>query len=375
MQRISHKRLSNKGISSMKKPSGAGAGIRDVAQLAGVSPSTVSRVLNDKIGGVQMSTATIERIRNAAMTLHYQPNAAARSLRTTHAQTIGVIARYLVHPFVAELLRVISAGCRARGYHLLLAQAGPDSAEGWLFGDTLSADRVDGVLLLGDVLPEHKRKEDMERLIQTHNHVVTVGAHPSVAGELSIMVDDERGVWLALDHLVAMGHLSIGYLSQHYGPESWEDQRRRAAYRGFLSTHGLPTAAGAELVVTNQIESIREALQSLFALPNHPTAVFVCDDLTALMTLNAARTCGIRVPDDLSVVGFDDIPFAALCTPGLTTVRQPIDIMGHQAACALLDRITGKEPAASPPDGTPSTNTLVFPPTLACRESVRPYQL
>jgi DNA-binding LacI/PurR family transcriptional regulator len=358
----------------MNRPSGTGAGIRDVARLAGVSPSTVSRVLNDKIGGVQMSAATIERIRNAAATLHYQPNAAARSLRTTHAQTIGVIARNLLHPFIAELLRVISAGCRARGYHLLLGHAEHSSAEGWMLGDILSADRVDGVLLLGDILPEQTRKEDMERLIQTHGHVVTVGAHPSVAGEFAILVDDERGVSLALDHLVALGHRSIAHISQRRGPESWEDQRRCLAYRSFLRAHDLPYSADADLVVGSPIESIQDALRSLFALPDPPTAVFVNDDVTALMVMKAARTCGIRVPDDLSIVGFDDIPFAALCTPGLTTVRQPIEAMGHHAASALLDRIAAVAPPASPGARVPASNTAIFSPTLVRRESVRPYQ-
>jgi LacI family transcriptional regulator len=353
----------------VNRPLGTGAGIREVARLAGVAPSSVSRVLNARIGGVQMSAATIERIRAAAAALHYQPNAAARSLRTTQAQSIGVIAVNLLHPFIAELLRVISAGCRARGYHLLLGQAEQSSTEGRLLGDMMSADRVDGLLLLGDVLPEDTRTEDMERLLQTHSHVVTLGAHPSVAGELSILVDDEQGLSLALDHLVALGHRSIGYIGQRIGPESWEDQRR-AAYRYFLSAHNLPYAAGADLVVTNQIESIREALRSLSALPDRPTAVVVGNDLTALLIINAARTMGIRIPDDLSVVGFDDIPFAALCTPGLTTVRQPIESMGQLAASALLDRITDTTPALPLVGRIPKT--LIFPPSLVCRESVRP---
>lgn len=137
-----------------------GAGIRDVAKLAGVSPSTVSRVLNEKTDGVQMSAITIERIRAAAETLQYRPNAAARSLRTTRAQTIGVIARNLLHPFIAELLGVISTACRARDYHLLLSHAEHSSTDGGMLGNILSADRVDGVLLLGDLLPELTRRGD-----------------------------------------------------------------------------------------------------------------------------------------------------------------------------------------------------------------------
>jgi DNA-binding LacI/PurR family transcriptional regulator len=349
-----------------------GAGIRDVARLAGVAPSTVSRVLNRKLDGVHMSPITIERIHQAAATLHYQPNPAARSLRTTHAGTIGVIARTLLHPFNAELLRVISTGCRARGYHLLLGHAEHSTSEGWTLGDILSADRVDGVLVLGDILSETSQKEDMEQLISTHTHVVTVGARPSVAGEIAILVDDTLGVTLALDHLLAQGHRAIGYISQRIGPESWEDQQRRAAYRDFLRRHDLPSLWAYEQVVSNDLASIEAALQSLAALAGCPTAVLVANDVTALVTIKAALARGIRVPDDLSVVGFDDIPFAALCTPGLTTIRQPIETMGQYAANILLDNIAGAGPSGESTPWLSDTTTLIFPPTLVCRESVHP---
>jgi DNA-binding LacI/PurR family transcriptional regulator len=329
-------------------------------------------VLNDKLGGVQMNPLTIERIRQVAATLHYQPNSAARSLRTTHAGTIGVIARNLLHPFIAELLHVISAGCRARGYHLLLGHAEHSAAEGWSLGDILSADRVDGVLVLGDILSPQNREEDMAQLVRIHHHVVTIGGHPSLAGEWAILVDDVGGVTLALEYLVARGHHRIGYFSQRTGPESWEDQQRRAAYHGFLRTHGLPDSPDAELAVTDEIMSVQAALRTLFALPDPPTAVFVSNDVTALVTIKAAITAGIRVPDDLSVVGFDDIPFAALCTPGLTTVRQPIESMGECAARILLDSITGANQADGEAPAIPGTNTLIFSPTLVCRESARP---
>jgi LacI family transcriptional regulator len=347
------------------------AGIRDVARLAGVSPSTVSRVLNGKMGGVQMNPQTIERIRQAAATLHYQPNSAARSLRTTYARTIGVLARNLLHPFIAELLYVISSGCRARGYHLLLSHAEPGTGEGWTPGEGLSADRVDGVLVLGDILSGPNRVQEMEQLIRTHNHVVTIGGHPSVAGELSILVDDIRGVTLALEYLVARGHRVIAYFSQHGGAESWEDQQRRAAYRTFLRTHDLPQPPEAEMEVANDITAIQAALRILLALPERPTAVFVANDVTALVTMKAAIAAGVRVPEDLSVVGFDDIPFAALCTPGLTTVRQPIESMGQYAASTLLDTIAGIDVAAVPAPVLLDTNTLIFPPALVCRDSVR----
>jgi len=336
--------------------------------MAKVHPSTVSRVLNGKLDNVRISEATSERVRRAAATLRYQPNAAARSLRTTYTQTIGVIAHNLLHPFVAELLRVIYAVCQARGYHLLLGHTEHSAAEGSVLGAILSADRVDGVLLIGDILPDAAPREAMQWLIETHNHVVTVGGRPSVAGEQAIMVDNACGVTLAMEHLSGQGHRSIGYVSERVGAESWEDRQRREAYRGFLHAHDLHYHAAAELAVTNHVETVQEALRALFGQPNHPTALFVNNDVTALITMKAASMCGLRVPDDLSIVGFDDIPFSALSTPGLTTVRQPIEAMGRQAASALLDRAIGTAAVVQLDEG----GTVFLPPTLVQRESAAP---
>lgn len=344
--------------------------IRDVARLAGVAPSTVSRVLNNRAEGVRISATTIERVHRAAETLRYSPNATARSLRTTRAHTIGVIAHDLLHPFTAELLRVVYSTCQARDYHLLVGHIEHNRTEGRVLSDILGADRVDGVLLIGDCL-RGAGTEGMERLVQTHAHVVAVGARPSLASEHSILVDDARAVTLAMEHLVALGHRSIGYLrrcSASAFSAQWEDYQRQAAYRTFLNAADLPYTPAAELAVSDQIGEIQAALRGLLSLPNRPTALFVNEDLTAIITIKAALSCGIRVPEELSIVGIDDIPFAALCTPGLTTVRQPIDAMGRYAATYLLDHIGGVEtplPLAEIRD----THTVFFSPTLVRRES------
>jgi len=352
------------------KETARGIDIRDVARLADVAPSTVSRVLNNKVGGVRISDGTVERVRRAAQTLGYRPNAAARSLRTTQAHTIGVIARDVLHPFTAELLRVVYSTCQARGYHLLIGHVERNRTESHVLSDILSADRVDGVLVIGDFLGETGR-EGMERLVQTHTHVVTLGARPSLAGELSILVDDVRAVILLLEHLVTLGHRTIGYLRRNPASEfsmQWEDSQRQTAYRDFLSAGDLPYTPAAEMVVPDQIAAIQEALRSLLALPHRPTALFVNDDMTAIITIKAALMCGLHVPGDLSIVGIDDIPFAALYTPGLTTVRQPINAMGYYATTYLLDRIGGAE-TADPPASTKDNHTVFFSPTLVRRES------
>ena len=346
-------------------------GIDDVAREAGVSPSTVSRVLNNQPSAVRISASTATRVRHAAARLRYQPNAAARSLRTTRTHTVGVIAHNLVHPFTAELLRAIHASCHGRGYHVLVGNAEHSGSEGWTLSDILSADRVDGIVLIGDTLHRAATQEDMERLVQTHRHVVSVAGRPSVAGEVSIIVDNAAGVTLALDHLAALGHRSIAYVYEGGKPPSWEHEQRRAAYRRFVHAHGLPHGPSREVAVLDTIEAAQDAVRQVLAVSPRPSAVFVNNDLSAILILKAALMCGVRVPLDLSVVGFDDIAFSALCTPGLTTVHQPIEAMGRSAIDALFDQIDRGEAASA---AAASVNR-VFAPTLVRRESSQPAEV
>ena len=217
-----------------------GTTIHDVARAAKVSSSTVSRVLNGTTSTVSISAATVDRVRAAAAALHYRPNASARSLRTAKTQTIGVIAQDLMAPFSPEFLRVISAACRERGYHVLVGNAELNTNEGWALSDILSSDRVDGILLLGDVLSSAVSQQEMAKFVREHRHVVTVGCSPRHGGEVSISVDNVRGVTLALEYLYQMGHRSIAYVGSHRPPHSWEEGQRWHAYCRFVETHELP---------------------------------------------------------------------------------------------------------------------------------------
>ncbi len=349
-------------------------GIRDVAREAGVSTSTVSRVLNDKNGTVSISADTIERVKRAARQLNYRPNAWARSLRTAQTRCVGAIVFDLSHPFACELLHVINAACRARGYHLLLGTAEHDSNEGWALSDILRADRVDGVLMIGDTLTRNMEQEKtfakaMERLVRLHKHVVTVGSRPSVAGEWSVTVGHGAGMAMAMDYLYELGHRQIAYVLDGFHPHSWEDRLRRQAYRGFLALHDLPDKPGLEVTVGGRdLQSVRKTLMPLFALPKPPSAVLVNNCVTAITVLKAMSSEGLKVPGDLSLIGFDDISFSSLCTPSLTAVRQPIEDMGSHAANALLDAIDTATPAC----GDQRERTVIFPPSLVLRESCAP---
>jgi LacI family transcriptional regulator len=352
-----------------------GSGIRDVARLAGVSISTVSRVLNGRSSSIGTGSITEERVRGAALQLNYRPNAWARSLRTASTRAVGVIVFDLSHPFATELLQEIYTACRAREYHVLMGTAEHDRREGWVLSDILSAGRVDGVILIGDTLLQLPGTEDrfrkaMARLVRTHRHVVTVGNRPSAAGEWSIMIDNAAGVNLAMEHLVRLGHRRIAFVGDGFEPDSWENEQRRQAYRRFLLSHDLPQDPALEIVVRSMdTQATQAALGPLLLHAEPPTAAFFINCATAIAVLKALLLLGIRVPEDMSLLAFDDVLFSALTTPGLTTIRQPIDEMGTYAAGLLLDAMDGQS-SASPV--SPTNRTIVFTPTLVHRESCAP---
>jgi len=238
------------------------------------------------------------------------------------------------------------------------------AGEGWTMGalgDILGPERVDGLLLLGDVLPLTLNHEGMAAFVQEHRHVVTVGCRPILAGEIAISVDNTRGVTLALDYLFALGHRSIAYIGPDQWPMSWEDEQRWEAHARFMEAHGLPYGPAYSADVRgHDLAVARKALQRVLAAPARPTAAFVSNDMSALLLLKAALTYGLRVPDDLSLVGFDGIQSAELSTPGLTTVRQPIEAIGRYAADALLDKIAAIAPPPLPLEGASGINRWSF---------------
>lgn len=347
----------------------AGAGIQDVARAANVSTSTVSRVLSGSAGAVAISEATANRVRTVARELRYRPNPTARNLRTNTTQTVGVIVRDLLQPFSAEFLRAIYAACDSRGYQVLIANAEKNQDTGWALGNILHPDLVDGILLVGDVVPASVGPAEMAAFVDDHDHVVTVGCRPLMAGEVPIGIDNTAGVLLAMQHLHDRGHRDIAFIGANALPGPWEDVLRWQTYQRFMAEHGLAWEQQYRGTLgDNDIDAARDIMRDMLAKPVRPTAAFVTYDMAALVLLKAAQGAGLRVPDDLSLVAFDDIPFAALSTPGLTTVRQPIDAMGRYAANILLDQIMGIEQTTPlPTDAGP----VIFQPALIERQTVR----
>lgn len=312
------------------------ASMRDVAALAGVSHQTVSRVIN---GHPSIRESTRQRVRAAMDQLHYRPNRAARALVTARSRTIGVLstsAAALYGP-VSSITAIQDAG-RAAGYSVAVAQL-PDLSEASLSGglDHLLAQSVEGIVVIA---PQEVVIDRLESAQLDVPYMTLLGGPSAVQRELT--VDQEAGARAATRHLLQLGHRRIAHLS---GPLDWyEAEARVSGYRAELTDAGLEPEPVLEGDWTAE-SGYRLGLRVVEA--PEVTAVFTSNDQMALGLYHAARERGLRIPEDLSVVGFDDIPEAAHFWPPLTTVLQDFTELGRRSVESLVAEIEGgTEPTA-----------------------------
>lgn len=327
------------------------ASMRDVAALAGVSHQTVSRVIN---GHPSIRESTRLRVRAAMDELHYRPNRAARALVTARSRTIGVLstsAAALYGP-VSSINAIQDAG-RAAGYSVAVAQLPDLDADSIAAGlDHLLAQSVEGIVVIA---PQEVVIEQLENAGLDVPYVTLLGGPSTVQRELT--VDQVAGARAAVGHLVELGHRRIAHLS---GPLEWfEAQARVDGYRAELADAGL----APEPVVAGDWTAASGYRLGLGVLDDPGvTAVFTSNDQMALGLYHAAYERGRRIPDDLSVVGFDDIPEAAHYWPPLTTVLQDFTQLGRRSVESLVAEIEG---------GTEPTAVSLLP-DLVVRASTRP---
>jgi DNA-binding LacI/PurR family transcriptional regulator len=331
--------------------------IKDVGRLAGVSQSTVSRVLSGADTAVPIAVATRQRVLRAAEALHYRPHPLARGLRGAGTALLGLIVREIADPFFTAMLGVIAQEARRRGYNLVLGHAHSSAQEAQALTQVLEVRHCEAILLVGDLLDEPRL---LAELAGTPRAVVAMCQGARAHGLSTINTDNDRGARLALEHLYGLGHRRIGLLDAGWIGDA---QPRRAEYVRFLRERGLPDRPEYRQVAPNEPAGGLAAGARLLALPEPPTAIFATTDVLAIGVLKAAAAAGVRVPGQLSVVGFDDIPFAGYTLPALTTVRQPIEAMARLAIEVALRR--GAAPGAAP-----ETHSLA--PELVVRESTAP---
>jgi DNA-binding LacI/PurR family transcriptional regulator len=310
--------------------------ISDVAAHAGVGPSTVSRVLNDH---PRVSPATRARVLAAIEALSYRPNPMARGLSRGRCQTLGVIVPFFTHASAVERLRGVVAALDGSRYDLVLFNVESPVHRDEQFGALTRRDRADGLLVLS--LPP--RPSDLARLEEAGVPVVLVDAKGK--GVDMVVTDDVEGGRLACRHLVALGHRRIAFIGED--PDNpfgfTASAQRELGYREVLAAAGIAVDEALIRYGPHDRVAAQRIMEELLAHRDPPTAVFASSDVQATGVLAAVRATEMRVPDDVSVVGFDDIEISSYA--GLTTVRQPLFDSGRRGAELLLGALERDGPS------------------------------
>lgn len=328
------------------------ASIKDVARHANVSISTVSHVVNRTRFVSDKARTDVEA---AIRALDYVPSAVARSLKSNTTKTLGMMIPNCSNPYFAEIVRSVEDHCFASGYTLILCNTDDEPRRQSVYLKVLAEKRVDGLIIIST-----GEASDLHALLQGLT-TPTVLLDREVTHVHCDLVETAhlQGGQMATEHLVALGHRRIACIG---GPadlspsaqriQGWRNALAAAALADDLLWHSDFSSQGG-------FNAMQEILQS----PHRPSAVFVCNDLMGIGALSAAHEAGLRVPQDLSVIGFDDIELARFTSPPLTTIVQPKQRIGQLAVDMLLERIQG---------GRTETKQMLLQPELVVRASTAP---
>lgn len=315
--------------------------MHDVARMAGVTQSTVSRVLSSTDSGIQVSEATRARVLAAVKELGYHPNQHARTLRGMPTKMIAILVADITNPFYHPLVRSIQDVAFEHGYDVMIANSDHTAEKERLFVESLARRPVDGAV----IIPYYLGADELDELMsRTGVAIACVGArvdHPRI--DVS-STDDTRASYELVRWLVQeRGHRRLGMICANR--DFIVTQHRLAGFERALADSGIDLPADYVFDGNWTVETGQRGIEHLLALPEPPTAVFAASDTIAIGALEAAEAMGRRVPDDVAIVGFDDIPEARWVRPRLTTVAQYPAVMGERLANALFDRILGNADA------------------------------
>ncbi|EMC2456412.1 TPA: substrate-binding domain-containing protein [Vibrio cholerae] len=330
------------------------ATMKDIARLAGVSTSTVSHVINKSRF---VSDEIAERVNNAAQQLNYAPSVLARSLKMNRTKTIGMLVTTSTNPFFGEVVKGVERSCYHQGYNLILCNTEGDNQRMKASINTLLQKRVDGLLLMCSTL-EGERLDVFDRYPDIP--IVVMDWGPILFASDKIQDNSLQGGYMAAKHLIECGHKEIGCIT---GPLiRHQAQMRYEGYKRALAEAGI--AINPDWIVESdfECEGGYQAFEKLYERGKLPSALFVSNDMMAMGVIQAASQRGLRVPDDLSLIGYDDVHIAKFMTPALTTIHQPKYRLGKAAVDTLLYRLEN-------PDTT--AQVVQLEPTLVVRNSVR----
>ncbi|MFZ6846821.1 LacI family DNA-binding transcriptional regulator [Undibacterium sp. RuRC25W] len=322
----------------------------DVARISGVSPSTVSRILNST---AKVSDIKRQAVEAAIAELKFEPNQLAQSLKSGKSMTIGIVVQDIASPFFSEALRGVDDVLNAQQYASVIVSGHWNAQEEADRIRLLIARKIDGLILLSG----HIADEDVVRFSE-QRPIVATGRNVSSNTVKSVKIDNEFGAILAMRHLIELGHRHIAFIA---GPKNNPDANERlSGYCRALEEANLPFEE--KLIIEGDLHEASGllAINRLFESQQKFSAVFAVNDQTAYGARLSLYRKGVRVPDDISVIGFDDLPNSLYTTPPLTTVRQPLYEMGQAAATTLINIINGKP-----------TDITLPPLDLVVRETTR----
>ncbi len=311
----------------------AAATMKDVAERAGVSTATVSRAL---MNPEKVSAATRQRVEQAVIDVGYSPHALARNAKRSESRTILVIVPDICDPFFSEIIRGIETTAAQEGYLVLIGDCAHQNQQEKSFLNLMLTRQIDGMVLLGSQLPFDTGVEEQRNLPP----MVMANEFAPELELPTVHIDNLTAAFEAVNHLYQLGHRRIACIA---GPEQMPlSHYRLQGYIQSLRRNGLTVAP--EYIVRGDFsfEAGAAALKQLMALPQPPDALFCHSDIMALGALSQAKAQGLRVPQDFSLVGFDDIELARYSDPQLTTVAQPRFAIGQEAMLLLLEQLQGK---------------------------------
>jgi LacI family transcriptional regulator len=328
------------------------ARMSDVAELAGVSIMTVSRCLS---GNTNVSLETRQRVLAAVAQLRYQRNEVARSLREQRSRQIGIVVPYLFDPFFAICAHAISSVAKQHSYSVVLATSNEDPQAEFEEASRMVRRNVDGLILI----PAHNVFDSSLMLAREFEGLPIVTLDRPIDGSQfdSLLVDNEFGAELATKHLIALGHRRIAYIGLSNNLFTME-MRQRSYLRTMIAA-GLPSKV---VIVAGELESSHMRVRALLSERQPPTAFFCGNNLVTRHVLHSLNSLGIHPPSPVALVGFDDFETADLIRPGITVVRQPVELLGRAAAEVLFSRLSGA-------NRTPSGKRTILPVELLVRGS------
>lgn len=331
---------------------------KDVAALANVSQSTVSRVLNLASEQTMISEDTAKRVIEAANLLGYSPNPIARALRGEKTNMIGLIVREITDPFFSGLIELLNFEARKNGLTIVLGHAQSDPDKGVQMARVLDSRQVDGIIFLGDLRND---KEVLKSYIDQEHPIIALCRGRLIPGLVTINCDNKQGIRLLVDYLMSLGHKDITFVDGGWFGDILERREEFIRLSENLDEKHRFSWIQAD---DDDFSGGYEVVDKLLSINPKPSAVICSSDTLSIGLMKAFFQRGFQLPDDFSMVGFDDITVAKYIQPSLTTIRQPIEEMAEKAIEMIIKRIHGIRIS-------PNESLIELTPQLMIRESVR----